>query len=273
MTKKVVFIGAGNMGGSLIGGLLANGFAAGDIGFVEKRSERIAAVTAQFGIEPVAKLDELAASEAVVLAVKPQIMTEVLHELGQALARCDKQPLWISVAAGFSCQQIAHDLGLIPCAIVRCMPNTPSMVQAGASGLFANEQVSAAQCELAEQLLSAVGYAAWVADEDLLHAVTAAAGSASAYFFYLMNAMVEEAIALGLEPLQARMFVTQTCLGAAKMAQASDQPLSQLQKNVMSPGGVTEAAIHYMQSVQADDMIKNTMQAANARSIAMANNE
>lgn len=269
MTKQVVFIGAGNMGKSLIGGLLANGMAASNIGFMERLPEKIAAVEAEFGIQAVTELSQLCEWQAVVLAIKPQMLSELLGNMSQALSTSQQHPLWISIAAGFSAAQIARELQQPDAAIIRAMPNTPALVQAGATGLYANATVSDSQRQLAEQLFSAVGYATWVDDEAALHTVTAAAGSASAYYFYLMNAMCEEAVNMGLTPQQARELVLQTCFGAAKMAKASSEPLSTLQKNVMSKGGVTEAAIQCMETAKIDTLMQQTMRAARQRSLEM----
>ena len=178
-------------------------------------------------------------------------------------------PLVISIAAGLDANTIDQWLGGGN-ALVRCMPNTPSLVGIGASGLYANAAVSDAQRTLATQLMEAVGIVEWVEEERLLDAVTAVSGSAPAYFFLMFEAMEEAAVKLGLPAETARRLAIQTALGAATMAQRSDKDPATLKQNVMSPGGTTERAIAHMEDAHLRTIIADAMQACAARADAMS---
>ncbi len=150
------------------------------------------------------------------------------------------------------------------------MPNTPSLVGIGASGLYANAEVSEEQRALATQLMEAVGIVEWVDDEALLEAVTAVSGSAPAYFFLMFEAMEEAAVKLGLPAETARRLAIQTGLGASAMAQQSDRDPATLKQNVMSPGGTTERAIAHMEEAQMRTIVADAMQACAKRAQEMA---
>ena len=182
---RITFIGAGNMATSLIGGLLAQGIPASHIRASDPGAEQRAKVAAEFGIELFeSNAEAIAGADVVVLATKPQVLKGVSQALAPSL-----QPgqLIVSIAAGITCASLASWLGDV--AIVRCMPNTPALLRQGVSGLYANAKVSAAQRQQAEQLLSAVGLALWLDEEQLIDAVTAVSGSGPAYFFLLIEAM------------------------------------------------------------------------------------
>jgi pyrroline-5-carboxylate reductase len=238
--KKIGFIGAGNMASALAGGLLARGWQAADIGL----SDAVPAA-----LEPHQKQGLFTSednriiverSDVLVLAVKPQVMAQVLMPLADLVQA--RQPLIISIAAGIPAASIERWLGG-PVALVRAMPNTPALVQAGATGLYANGQVSAEQRATAEGLLGAVGLALWVDHEDLIDAVTAVSGSGPAYFFYVMEAMIKAGRELGLDESTARALTLQTALGSAQMAMAADVGPDELRRRVTSPGGTTERAV------------------------------
>lgn len=239
------FIGAGNMATALIEGLLAQGLAATVLWASDTDAAKLAAL-AQKGVHTT--LDNKAlvqACDVVVLAVKPQAMGAVLAALDDTLEHHDC--LLVSIAAGIriSTLEAATRSGQ---AVVRCMPNTPALVLAGASGLYANQWVSAAQKDLAQALLAAVGKACWLDSEDQIDAVTALSGSGPAYFFLLMEAMQDAGVALGLPADVARELCLQTALGSAKLALASDVDVAELRRRVTSPNGTTEAAIKQFES-------------------------
>lgn len=239
------FIGSGNMATALIEGLLAQGLAADQLWASDTDSAKLA-VLAQKGVHTT--LDNKAlvkACDVVVLAVKPQAMGQVLAALDDTLEHHDC--LLVSIAAGvrISTLEAATRSGQ---PVVRCMPNTPALVLAGASGLYANRWVSDAQKDLALALLAAVGKACWLDNEDQIDAVTALSGSGPAYFFLLMEAMQDAGVALGLPPEVARDLCLQTALGSAKLALASDVDVAELRRRVTSPNGTTEAAIRQFES-------------------------
>ncbi len=266
--QKITFIGAGNMAYSLIGGLIENGVAAKQITAIDPNTEQLSKLEDAFGINTLQNANEsLTSSDCVVLAVKPQIMRTVLEQY-EGFFNTDKT-VFISIAAGITSESLQKWLKPTA-AIIRCMPNTPSLVQTGATVLFANSHTSDEQKQLANNILSAVGSCSWVNDENDLHAVTATSGSGPAYFFLLMEHMQAAAESLGLESEQAKELIIQTALGAAKMAQASENDLSTLRQNVTSKGGTTAAALEQFAVNDLDAIVKKALTAANDRSVEMA---
>lgn len=265
--KKISFIGGGNMAQALISGLLAKGILPEYITVSDPNPDNREQLQAK-GINTIdsAKnpLDALMA-DVVVLAVKPQIMSTVLADFSQVL---DKQ-LIISVAAGLSTDSLTKMLNGYQ-NIVRAMPNTPAMVQAGATGLYATDSIDEQEKQLATELMGASGLVIWVDDEEQLHAVTAVSGSAPAYFFYFIESVIQGGIDLGLSQEQASALAMQTALGAAKMSISSDDTPEQLRRKVMSPGGTTEAAVHSLQADKVNELIGKAMQACVKRSREMS---
>lgn len=263
---RIAFIGAGNMAASLIGGLLARGLPAGQIHASEPSAERRRQLQQDLGIHTHAdNAQACAQADVVVLAVKPQIMREVCQPLAAAL---QPEQLIISIAAGISCaslqQWLQHQ------EVVRCMPNTPALLQQGISGLFAAAAVSPLQRRQAEGILDAVGESVWVEREELLDAVTAVSGSGPAYFFLLMEAMADAGVELGLDPATAARLAQQTALGAARMACQSDVDVATLRARVTSPQGTTDAAIRSFETDGFRAMVSRALQAASDRSAELA---
>lgn len=257
MASHISFIGAGNMASAIIEGLLDSGHDAGALTATATSDATLTALHDRLGINTGTDNNHAVAhSDVVVLAVKPQIMRQVCEEMRDAIQT--RKPLIISVAAGLPADALERWLGG-ELAVVRCMPNTPSLVGAGASGLYANPRVSDDQRRLAEELLSAVGIVEWVEDEALLEAVTAVSGSAPAYFFLMFEAMEDAAVAQGLPADTARRLAMQAALGAARMAMASDKLPGELKRNVMSPGGTTERAIHRLESGGFRQLVQDAM--------------
>jgi len=263
--STIAFIGAGNMASAIIGGLIENGFdgqkiwaSAPDQGMLDKLSSSLGIRTTTDNNVAVA------AADVVILAVKPQIMESVLLPLQDSLNA--KKPLMISVAAGINLHSLSTWSGG-ELAIVRCMPNTPSLVQQGACGLLANEHVSDSQKDLSAQILDAVGLSVWVKNEAELDAVTAVSGSGPAYFFLFMEAMVEAGTKLGLSEETATALTLKTALGAATMASQSDDSPAQLRKKVTSPNGTTEKAINSFINQDLHKVVETALQAANDRSV------
>lgn len=263
----IAFIGAGNMARAIIGGLLENGFAAANIWAAEPDASRLQDLAEQ-GLKTTSDNNEaVAAADMVILAVKPQIMQAVASELADAAQK--HQPLFVSIAAGISLDALDRWLGG-NAAVVRCMPNTPSLVQTGASGLFANALVSEQQRNLATQAMEAVGIALWVQNEAELDVVTAISGSGPAYYFLMMEAMTAAGTQLGLSEATARGLTLQTALGAARMASSSDVDAAELRRRVTSPKGTTEQAILTFQAEGLEAIVEKAMVACRDRAEAMA---
>ncbi len=264
---RIAFIGAGNMAASLIGGLLAQGIPASHIRASDPGAEQREKVAAEYGIELFASNAEaIAGADVVVLATKPQVLKAVCQALASNL---DDGQLIVSIAAGISCASLANWLGAQR-SIVRCMPNTPALLRQGVSGLFANAEVSSGQRQLAEQLLSAVGLALWLEEEQQIDAVTAVSGSGPAYFFLLIEAMTAAGEQLGLPRAIAAQLTVQTALGAARMASESDVEAAELRRRVTSPNGTTEAAIKTFQAGGFETLVQHALAAAAKRSTELA---
>lgn len=267
MSKTLIaFIGAGNMAASLIGGLRAQGLEAQQIRASDPGEETRARVSAEHGIETFADNGQaVEGADVVVLAVKPQAMKAVCEALRPSLA---PNQVVVSIAAGITCASMTQWLGQQP--IVRCMPNTPALLRQGVSGLYATAQVTAQQRQQAEALLSAVGIALWLEDEQQLDAVTAVSGSGPAYFFLLIEAMTAAGEKLGLPRETAARLTLQTALGAAHMAVSSDVDAAELRRRVTSPAGTTEAAIKSFQADGFEALVEKALGAAAHRSAEMA---
>lgn len=261
---KLGFIGAGNMASSLIGGLIADGFPPQAIWVSDIDESKLNSVANRLNVQVASGNQELVATcEVIVLAVKPQQIREVATQIAAEVRK--HKPLVVSIAAGIREEDLERWLGG-QVAIVRAMPNTPALIQAGASGLHANPNVSFKQREQAESLLRAVGLTVWVQEETLLDAVTAVSGSGPAYFFLLMEAMEKAGISLGLDPAIVRLLVEQTALGAAKLALEAEIGPEELRHRVTSPGGTTEQAIAVLQQGGFLDLIGRALEAAWRRS-------
>ncbi|MGF0240457.1 pyrroline-5-carboxylate reductase [Rhodococcus sp. IEGM1300] len=263
---RIAFIGAGNMAASLIGGLRAKGLDAEQIRASDPGSDTRAKVAAEHGIEVFTdNADAIQGADVVVLAVKPQAMKAVCEAIRPSLA---PNQLVVSIAAGITCASMNNWLGAQP--IVRCMPNTPALLRQGVSGLFATAHVTEQQRQQAEELLSAVGIALWLNEEQQLDAVTAVSGSGPAYFFLLIEAMTAAGVKLGLPADVAAQLTVQTALGAAHMAVASDVDAAELRRRVTSPAGTTEAAIKSFQADGFEALVEKALGAAAHRSAEMA---
>lgn len=240
-TGTTAFIGGGNMARSLIGGLLARGAAAGDIRVSEPVDALREALARDFGVAVSADNALAVAGAGVwVLAVKPQVMRQVCEALAP-LAQAER-PLVVSIAAGITAAQLARWLGG-GVAVVRTMPNTPALLGAGVTGLFATDEVDAKGREQAANLLASAGKTVWIEDEAQMDAVTAASGSGPAYVFLLAEAMEAAAVAQGLPAEAAATLVRETVLGAARMLTESGEDPAELRRRVTSPGGTTQAAV------------------------------
>jgi pyrroline-5-carboxylate reductase len=264
----LAFIGGGNMTGSLVGGLIADGWKPARIHVADPDPQQTKRLARRFSVATTVNNPEAVDSaDAVILAVKPQVIRGVAEELAPIIAR--DHPLVISIAAGIRETSLREWLGE-EAAIVRAMPNTPALVQSGATALFANPAVSENQRNLAESILRAVGLVVWVDDEGMMDVVTALSGSGPAYFFLLMEALTSAGNRLGLPQDTARLLALQTAFGAAKMALESADDAAQLRRRVTSPGGTTERAIGEFQKNNFEGIVLQALQAAADRSRELA---
>ena len=262
------FIGGGNMARSLIGGLIADGRDPATIRVSDVDAQQLDSLKTTLAVQTTSSNRELAEqADIIVLAVKPQMLKQVATELADVARRRD--PLFLSIAAGIRANDINRWLGG-EATIVRAMPNTPSLIQAGATALVANSKVSQAQRDQAESIMRAVGIALWLDDEEQMDTVTALSGSGPAYFFLFMEALEQAAISQGLGAETARLLTLQTGFGATKMALESSEPLSTLRQRVTSPGGTTEQAIGAFEEGGIRQLVDNALKAARDRSIFLA---
>jgi pyrroline-5-carboxylate reductase len=266
--SRITFIGCGNMGRSLIGGLIANGLPVNSITGTDINAEQRQTAASQFNIEVLEdNRQAIKDTDVVVLAVKPQSMQDTLQGIKAALAQ--EKPLLISIAAGIQLSHLGQWAGE-ELAIVRTMPNTPAIIQAGATALCANRHTSETQRDLAEAIMRSVGLALWLDDESLMDAVTALSGSGPAYYFLIMEVMEKAATQLGLSQEHARILTLQTAFGAAKMALESNQDAQTLRKQVTSPGGTTEQALNVLMDGGIEDLFVDALKAAQKRSAELA---
>lgn len=251
------------MATSLISGLRNAGCPGEHITVIDPDAAKGTQLADRYGVNTLtaANADALAA-DVLVLAVKPQMLRQVAEGLVDPLG--EHKPLIISIAAGVPVAGLRAWLGADH-AYVRCMPNTPSLIGAGATGLYADEGVSADQRELAARIMTTAGVTAWVEQESLLDAVTATSGSGPAYFFAFMEAMQAGAIKLGLDEASARELVLHTALGAARMAVESGDDPTTLREKVTSPGGTTAAALDEFSQGELGALVEKAMRAASDR--------
>lgn len=265
---KLVFIGGGNMAASLIGGLVAKGHAPENIVACDPVEDARKRLESEYGIQTSSdNFPAVKDADVVVLAVKPQVIGQVAKGFAGALKH---RPLIISIVAGIPVSVLngllvgsaTGDNETRAFPLVRCMPNTPALLQAGATGLFATTAVSEAQKKRAEVILAAVGTTAWVSKEEQIDAVTAVSGSGPAYFFLVMEAMMAAGEKLGLPIEVARDLTLQTAMGASRMALESDVDIAELRRRVTSPGGTTEAALAALESQGLEGVFENALRAA-----------
>ena len=259
------------MAGAIYGGLLDNGFNPDQISIVDpsegaQQQAKSTGITRVYSTAP-----EAIEADLIVLAVKPQIASPVLASLQGKLSASTTV---LSIIAGIDSESLAKMLGLANTStIIRCMPNTPALVSEGMTALLSNSQCSERGKMLAEQVMSAVGKTLWVSEEPDLDTVTAISGSGPAYFFYLMEAMVEAAESFNINREVAQTLVLQTALGAATMAQNHDSAPKALRAQVTSPGGTTEAACQLLEAAGLSDTIQAACKAALDRSISLSNDQ
>lgn len=266
MNHTISFIGAGTITNAIIGGLSSGGTSyhlrATDISHAARQS-----LSDRYKVQVFAdNLDPLPGSDVVLCAVKPQDMDQVLDEL-KGHIRADQ--LLISVAAGTNCARINQALDQHQ-AIVRTMPNTPALIGMGITGMYANQYCSDQQRWIAEEIFSAVGEFVWVEKESQIDAVTAISGSGPAYFYYLIEAMRDSAVKMGIESQTAARLVLKTAVGAAALATRSELDIQDLRAQVTSAGGTTEAALKTLREGDFKELMDKAMRSAEARSRELA---
>jgi pyrroline-5-carboxylate reductase len=267
-TNIITIIGAGNMGASLLAGLMVNKYPAKALWITDPDTEKLKLIEQRFHVHTTIHNEEaVEQSDVVILAVKPQIISTVVKSIAPLIQ--EKKPLVISIAAGIREETVQHILGG-KAAIVRCMPNTPALIGAGATALYANSFVDKKQHELAESILRAVGMITWLEDEKLMDAVTALSGSGPAYIFLVIEAMQAAGEKMGLSSEAARLLTLETVFGSARMALESSESVHELRQRVTSPGGTTEAAIQVFEKEKIRDIFLNALKAACARSKELA---
>jgi pyrroline-5-carboxylate reductase len=266
---RIAMIGGGNMARGLIGGLIGRGASPAHITVAEPLEASRNDLARHFGVQVTAdNHTAVTAAQVVVLAVKPQLMAEVVQPLAAALQQ--HRPVVISVAAGIRAADLARWIGAgVP--LVRAMPNRPALIGAGATGLYADATTGAPQRALAEIVLASTGITVWVPREDDIDLVTALSGSGPAYFFRLAELMAEAAVAQGLDATVARRLAAQTLAGAGQLVAAESEPdLARMRAEVTSRGGTTEAALNQFAALGFDHTVTTAMQAAALRSRELA---
>lgn len=267
MQNTIAFIGGGNMARSMIGGLVARGQDPSTIRASDPDAtcrEQLAALGVGVHADNATAAQDAA---TIVLAVKPQQLRAACRDIAAIVE--EGATLVISIAAGIGSTSLASWLGQ-QAPIVRCMPNTPALLQASATVLYATATTSAAQRAEAGRILGSIGTVVWVEDEDAMHAVTALSGSGPAYFFLVMEAMQTAGENLGLDPALARALTAQTALGAARMALESGVDVTELRRRVASPGGTTERALRVLEERELRRIFEGALEAASNRSRELA---
>jgi len=266
---NIAFIGGGNMARAIAGGLIRSGYDPSHILISEPLAAQRDILAQQFAGSKISADNNEVASDAgtIVLAVKPQILKSVCENLARTAQK--QKPLVISIAAGPRVDDIERWLGG-NLDIVRVMPNQLALVDQGISALFANRRTDELGRILAEKIMTAVGQAVWVDEESLLDAVTAVSGTGPSYFYLLIDAMIQSAIRMGIDPETARTLVVETARGAATLAGAETQSMTALIDRVRSPGGTTTAAFERLDAANVRGIFDDAIEAAKNRSIELA---
>ncbi|WP_438462426.1 pyrroline-5-carboxylate reductase [Marinomonas sp. PE14-40] len=266
MQASIAFIGVGNMAGAIIRGLIQNGYPADLITGTARGEEKRQAFTQELGINMTDDNSAaVAEADVVVLCVKPAQMSDVIAGFKSVIS---PDQVYLSVAAGLGLESLSDWLGDV--AIVRSMPNTPAQLGSGMTGLIANDKVTDAHKDWVTELFASVGDSLWVEDEKQMHTVTALSGSAPAYFFRFLEAMIKSGQAQGLDEASCRKLASHTMLGAARMVTETSEDISQLRINITSPNGTTEQALNSFEASDIDLIVDQAMQACINRSNEMA---
>ncbi len=262
--NKIAFIGGGNMARAIIGGLIGNGRPASSIVVVDPGDDQRASLQADFGVLALAQAGpQLSGADLVLWAVKPQLFQVAARPCALHVGSA----LQLSVMAGIRSDAIARATGTK--RVVRAMPNTPALIGQGIAGLYARDAVTAEERAAVQTVLAPTGRTLWVDQESDLDAVTAISGSGPAYVFYVIEAMIDAAVAMGLSAEQGRELALATFAGATALAAASSDPPAVLRERVTSKGGTTHAAISVLDAAQVKAEFGRAMAAAHRRAAEM----
>jgi pyrroline-5-carboxylate reductase len=266
---KVAFVGGGNMARALAGGMIAAGYERGHILVSEPLAENRKLLEKELDGAIIRADNAQIVSEAacVLFAVKPQILSSVCRPLADIVQR--NRPLIISIAAGVRSSDIDAWLGG-GLSVVRVMPNQPAVLRLGISGMYANEQTSAAQLEVARSIIATTGPVIAVPTEADIDTVTAVSGTGPAYFYLLVDMLVKVAEQMGLDHDAALALTLETARGAGEMAEQSGETMDTLIARVRSPGGTTAAAFDYLDGTDFRDIFSAAVIAARDRAVALA---
>lgn len=266
--QNITFLGCGNMGTSLISGLIANGYPASSLSGIDPDETQRRKLAERHDVRVAATIAEgVPGADVIVLAVKPQTVPAALAEVKQSLqGEC---PLILSIAAGVRSETISTALGG-GYPVVRAMPNTPALLGAGATGLYAAANVSADQRRTALHIMQSVGVAVWLDDESLLDTVTAVSGSGPAYFFLIVELLEKMAAEMGLSREQAHLLSVETAFGAARMLKETGEEAATLRQRVTSPGGTTERALQVFSDGGLEPLWRQALTACRDRSVDLA---
>lgn len=266
MESKVVFVGAGNMAEAIVSGMISGGFCAPEkIIMTDVRPERLADLAKEYGVSISTDNRVVKNAEIVLLAVKPQMMTDVLSGIAPVLRR---ETLIISIAAGIPASKIEALLGGKR-RVIRVMPNTPALIGQGASAVAAGANADEADLEVAEAILGCVGLTVRVEEKEI-DAVTALSGSGPAYVFYLLEGMLAAAEKMGLDKETARKLALKTVEGSARLMEDSGEDAESLRAKVTSKGGTTAAAVQKLDESGVKPAIVEALLAAQKRSIELS---
>ena len=269
ISTKTGIIGGGNMARAIAGGLLRGGMRATDLLVSTPRPEQCDVLRKELRGALVTQDNRAVTegAETLLFCVKPQILKSVCSELRDAVQK--RKPLIVSIAAGPRIDSIESWLGG-NLQVVRAMPNQPALIDQGISALFANERTGRPGREMAEKILSAVGSVVWLDSESRMDAVTAVSGTGPAYFYLLIDVMIETAIEMGIDPATARTLAVETARGATALASAEDENMAQLIARVRSPGGTTTAAFEQLDKADARGIFARAIVAARDRAAELA---
>ncbi len=270
INDKIGFIGGGNMARAIAGGLLRGGMHATDLLIAEPSVDQGDRLRKEFYGTLISDDNAKVAAEVDILlfAVKPQILRDVCLPLADIVQ--ERKPLIMSIAAGPRIDDIESWLGGDLC-VVRVMPNQPALIDQGVSALISNSKATAHQRSQAEKIMSAVGQVVWLQQEALIDAVTAVSGTGPAYFYLLIDIMIESAISFGIDPATARTLAIETARGAASLALAEEEPMKVLIDRVRSPGGTTTAAFEHLEATGVRDIFAAAIKAARDRATELGN--
>ncbi|WP_371373888.1 pyrroline-5-carboxylate reductase [Thalassotalea aquiviva] len=261
--KRVAFIGAGNMSRCILVGMVNNGFDPNSIIVSNPSAPKRLALQQQYGVlQTDDNIEAATFADVIFLSVKPHLIKQVCAQIKSAMDIRHK--CFISVAAGVSLEQMHSVLGQ-EAHIIRCMPNTPSQLGFGMSGMYAPSHIDADYKAFADQALSSVGKVLWLETEDKIDDLITVSGSGPAYFFAFMEAMQQQAIRFGFDPKTARTLVEQTALGAAQMVVQNSDEIATLRENVTSKGGTTQAALNQFEQGGLAELVTQAMEKCKAR--------